>query len=225
MVGTQPGAHSRGRWLCPPYGLNWCDISSNGIVIHGLPTLPRDGKSAEYFSRNRGERVFHGSARRHAFAVKKPRLAARKIACLQFAARLASAVNVRRGAFWRTGFKLLTRLGISHRAAPTSFAARFGTPHKCFNQHRIFDTTRRRAAPCGLNACSGAVFRKHRRAYGRGLPSVCRKAPEVRRKTRHLRAARLTMQLKCFSRQPICHPAKSNFFVIASQRVARMRAR
>jgi hypothetical protein len=41
---------------------------------------------------------------------------------------------------------------------------RFGTPHKCFNQHRIFDATRRLAAPCGLNACSGAGFRKYRRA-------------------------------------------------------------
>jgi hypothetical protein len=41
---------------------------------------------------------------------------------------------------------------------------RLGTPNKCFNQHRIFDTTRRLAAPCGLNACSGAVFRKQWRA-------------------------------------------------------------
>jgi hypothetical protein len=41
---------------------------------------------------------------------------------------------------------------------------RLGTPRKCFKQHRIFDTTRRLAAPRGLNACSGAVFRKHRRA-------------------------------------------------------------
>ena len=41
---------------------------------------------------------------------------------------------------------------------------RLGTPHKCFNQQRIFAATGRFAAPCGLNACSGAVFRKHRRA-------------------------------------------------------------
>jgi hypothetical protein len=39
-----------------------------------------------------------------------------------------------------------------------------GTPRKCFNQHRIFDSTRRLAAPCGLNACGGAVFRKQWRA-------------------------------------------------------------
>jgi hypothetical protein len=70
-----------------------------------------------------------------------------KIACLQFAARLASAVNVRRGAFWRTGFKRLTQLGISHRAARRHSPHRLGTPHKCFNQHRIFDATRCLAAP------------------------------------------------------------------------------
>jgi hypothetical protein len=92
------------------------------IVIHGLPTLPRDGELTEYFPQNHGDRVFHGTAYRHVSAAKKPRLAARKIACLQFAARLASAVNVRRGAFWRTGFKRLARLGISYRAVPASFA-------------------------------------------------------------------------------------------------------
>jgi hypothetical protein len=34
----------------------------------------------EYFPQKHGGRVFHGAARRHAFAVKKPRVAARKIA-------------------------------------------------------------------------------------------------------------------------------------------------
>jgi hypothetical protein len=55
------------------------------MVIHGLPTLPRRGKLTEYFPQNHGNRVFHGTARRHAFAAKKPRLAAKKVACLQFA--------------------------------------------------------------------------------------------------------------------------------------------
>jgi hypothetical protein len=41
---------------------------------------------------------------------------------------------------------------------------RLGTPHKCFNRQRIFDASRRRAAICGLNVCSGAVFRKQWRA-------------------------------------------------------------
>jgi hypothetical protein len=46
------------------------------IAIHGPPTLPRRGKSAEYFPQNHGNRVFHGTAPRHAFAAKKPGLAA-----------------------------------------------------------------------------------------------------------------------------------------------------
>jgi hypothetical protein len=41
---------------------------------------------------------------------------------------------------------------------------RLGTPHKRFNQHRIFGAARRLAAPCGLNDCSGAVFRRQPRA-------------------------------------------------------------
>jgi hypothetical protein len=50
---------------------------------------------------------------------------------------------------------------------------RLGTPHKCFNQQRIFDTTRRLAETCGLNACSGAVFQASARRRPRlafGLP-------------------------------------------------------
>jgi hypothetical protein len=49
------------------------------IAIHGLPTLPHEGKSAEYFPQNHGNRVFNGTARRHAFAVKKPRLPQEKL--------------------------------------------------------------------------------------------------------------------------------------------------
>jgi hypothetical protein len=101
------------------------------------------------------------------------------------------------------GFYIVPRRGDSPH--------RLDTPLKCFNQRMILDATRSFVATCGLNACSGAVFRKQRRAGGRGLPLVCRNAPEVCRKTRHSRAARRTMQLKCFSRQPICHPTKSNF--------------
>jgi hypothetical protein len=41
---------------------------------------------------------------------------------------------------------------------------RLDTPLKCFNQRLILDATRSFASPRGLNACSGAVFRKHRRA-------------------------------------------------------------
>jgi hypothetical protein len=52
------------------------------------------------------------------------------------------------------GFHIAPRRGRSPQ--------RLGTPRKCFNQHRIFDTARRLAAPCGLSVCSGAVFRKQR---------------------------------------------------------------
>jgi hypothetical protein len=41
---------------------------------------------------------------------------------------------------------------------------RLDTPFKCFNQRLILRATRRRAVPCGVNACSRAVFRKQRRA-------------------------------------------------------------
>jgi hypothetical protein len=88
---------------------------------------------------------------------------------------------------------------------------RLGTPDKCFNQQRIFDTSRRLAAPCGLNICGGAVFRSKRRVGNRDLPSVCRKAPEVCRKTQQLKSIRRTMQLKSFNRNPIRPPTKFSF--------------
>jgi hypothetical protein len=72
------------------------------------------------------------------------------------------------------------RAEVIHRIAST-------TTRKCFNRQRILDATRRRASPCGLSACSGALFRKQRRAKGGGLPLVCRNAPEVCRKTRRPR--------------------------------------
>jgi hypothetical protein len=78
------------------------------------------------------------SARRHAFAAKKPRLAARKIACLQFAARLVGAVNVRCGSFWQTGFKRFPQLGISHRAARRSFAASPRQPSQVLQSAKDF---------------------------------------------------------------------------------------
>jgi hypothetical protein len=48
-------------------------------------TLPRRGKSAEYLPQKHGIGVFRGTARRHAFAAKKPYLAARKIARIPIA--------------------------------------------------------------------------------------------------------------------------------------------
>jgi hypothetical protein len=54
------------------------------------------------------------------------------------------------------GFYIVLRRGDSPH--------RLDTPLKCFNQRLILDATRSFAAPCALNACSGAVFLKHRRA-------------------------------------------------------------
>jgi hypothetical protein len=49
------------------------------IVIHGPPTLPRDGELVKYFSQNHGVRIFHGTARRHAFAAKNLALPQEKL--------------------------------------------------------------------------------------------------------------------------------------------------
>jgi hypothetical protein len=147
--------------------------------------------------------------------VKKPRAAARKIARIPvaFSSPQELLIALMFGAA-RFGEPALSGSGrVRFRIAPRRrrWLQRLGTLRKCFNQHRILDATRPPAAPCGLNACSGAVFRTHRRASGRGLPLVCRNVPEVCRKTRRSSAVRRSMQLKCFSRQPICHPTKSNF--------------
>jgi hypothetical protein len=170
----------------------------------------------EYFPQNHGGRVFHGTACCHASAAKKPRLAARKIAQIPVAFSLPQDLSMQLmfGAARFGEPALGASRGLEFHIAPRRRRSqhRLGTPHKCFNPHRFFDTTRRLAAPCGLNTCSGAVFRKHRRAGGHGLPLVCRKAPEVRRKTWHLRAARRIMQRKCFNRQLICIRRNRIFF-------------
>jgi hypothetical protein len=57
-------------------------------------TLPRRGKSAEYFPQNHGGRVFTGDTRRHASAAKKTRSAARKIAQIPAASSLPQDLPV-----------------------------------------------------------------------------------------------------------------------------------
>ena len=186
----------------------------------GLPTLPRDGEFAEYFPQNHGGRGFHGTARRPGSAAKKPRLAARKIARTDAAFSLPHdshialmfgppgfgerALNASRG----LGFHIVPR----RRCLPQ----RLGTPRKCFNQQRIFDATRCLAARCGINACSGAVFCKRRCAGGRGLPLVCRKAPEVCRKTRQFKSVGWTREPKSFSRHSISSSAEMQFRSVSS---------
>jgi hypothetical protein len=122
--------------------------------------------------------------------VKKPRAAARKIARISgaFSSPQDFHIALMFGAvrFGEPALSGSRRVGF--RIAPRRCGSpqRLGMPRKCFNQQRIFDTTKRLAAPSGLNACSGAVFRTHRRAGGLGLPSVCRNVPEVCRKTQHM---------------------------------------
>jgi hypothetical protein len=136
--------------------------------------------------------------------LKKPRLAARKIARIPVAFGSPQELHIALmfGAA-RFGEPALSGSGrVGFRVAPRRLRSlrRSGTPRKCFNQHRILDATGRRAAPCGINARSGAVFREQSPASDHGLPSVCRNVPEVCRKTRRSSAVRRSMQLKCFSR-------------------------
>jgi hypothetical protein len=153
--------------------------------------------------------------------VKKPGLAARKIARIPLAFgspqdfHIALMFGAARfgepelSGSRRVGFRIAPRRPRSPRRA--------GTRHKWFNRHRIFDATRTLAAPCGLNACSGAGFRGQSRASGRGLPLVCRNAPKVCCKTQHMQVDLPDMQLKCFRQQAICHSRNRFFVVIASE--------
>jgi hypothetical protein len=103
---------------------------------------------------------------------KNPALPQRKLRCLQFAARLASAVNVRRGPFWRTGFKRFTQLGISRRAAQTPFAASPGQPSQVLQSAKDFgcceiarlDVILKRLQRRGFSQAS--ALRKPRLAFG-----------------------------------------------------------
>jgi hypothetical protein len=108
------------------------------IAIHGLPTLPRGGKCAETFPQNHGGRVFTELLAAMHPPRKNLTLPQEKNACRQFAARLAGRVDVRRGWFSRTGFKRLTRLRISYRAARTSFATAPWQPSQVLQSAKDF---------------------------------------------------------------------------------------
>jgi hypothetical protein len=132
---------------------------------------------------------------------KNTRFAARKIARTFVASSLPqdSQVQLMFGAarFGEPALSASRSLGfhiVPRRARPPH---RLDNPRKCFNQRRILDQTKRRASSCGLSACSGALFRVSRRAGGRGLPLVCRKAPEVRRKTRGFKSVRTPSAAPC----------------------------
>jgi hypothetical protein len=131
-------------------------------------TLPRDGKSAEYFPQNHGGRVFHGTARRHASAAKKHALCRKKNCEIPAASSLPqdspmqlmfSAARFGEPALSGSrslGFHIAPRRGHSPHC--------LDMPCNCFNQFRILDQKRRLASSCGVSACSGALFRKLRRA-------------------------------------------------------------
>jgi hypothetical protein len=109
---------------------------SKWTVIHGLPTLPRDGELREYFPQNHGGRDFsrNGSPPRirrektspcrnenyAAFSLPHDSLMQLMFGAFGFGERAASSSR-------SLGFHIAVRRGHSPH--------RLGTPHKCFNQH------------------------------------------------------------------------------------------
>jgi hypothetical protein len=83
---------------------------------------------------------------------------------------------------------------------------------KCFKQQWISKPARSHAALCGVSASLGAAFCPARASGGCELPSVCRNAPEVCRKTFGFERRPPGMQLKPFNRRPIsCHGLSSQW--------------
>jgi hypothetical protein len=151
-----PWTQDRSTITAPGEGTSWhaslCPTdstgakSSNGLLSTACQPLPRYGKYAEYFPQNHGNRVFRGTAPRHAFAAKKPSLAARKIARtpVAFGSPQDFHIALMFGAA-RFGEPALSGSGlVGFRIAPRRrrLSRRSGTRHKCFNQHRILDATR-----------------------------------------------------------------------------------
>jgi hypothetical protein len=91
--------------------------------IPKLLTLPRDGESAEYFPPNHGGRVFHGAARRHASAAKKPRLAARKLLAFSLPQDSHSELMFGGAPFGEPALSGSRSVGFRHRAAQSLLAA------------------------------------------------------------------------------------------------------
>ena len=105
-----------------------------------------------------------GETCRHKFAVKKPRLAARKIVrtrCLQFAARLVVRVNVRALQDSQGLVKCLARRGLPGKRTKRPVMRGARLHHKPLNQQRYFNATPpdRRLIP-------------HKRFHRRAFPPV-----------------------------------------------------
>jgi hypothetical protein len=198
------------------------------IVAYGYPPptyLTAPWQICGIFSATPWRTRFSRNRSRHAFAAKKPGLAARKIARISIAFSLPQDLRI------------ALMFGAARFGEPASSGSRsvgfhiaprrphspqhLGTPHKCFNQQRIFDTNKRLAAPCDLNTCGGAVFRKQRRVGNRDLPSVCRNAPEVRRKTQQLKFDPPDHAAKVLQLKPIFPSNEIMSFVESSLRAKR----
>jgi hypothetical protein len=104
--------------------------------------------------------------------------------CHQFAARLVGAVNVRPGRFRPTRLKPFPPFGILRRPVRRSRSAPSRMRRKYFYRRRISRAPWAGCLPTGSSASRRRLFRLVRALRGRELPSVCRNAPEVCRKTR-----------------------------------------
>jgi hypothetical protein len=87
-----------------------------------------------------------------------------------------------------TRLKPFPWFGILRRPARQSRKPSSRMLRKCLSGRRISRAAWLRALPCGSSASSVTLFRFVRAPQGCELPSVCRNAPEVCRKTRRFNA-------------------------------------
>jgi hypothetical protein len=108
----------------------------------------------------------------------------RNLLCLQFAARLVGAVNVRPGWFRRRGLSCSLGFAFCAGRCGDRAARRLACCASACQDAGFRAPAGLPAQPCGSSASSRRLFRFVRALRGRQLPSVCRNAPEVCRKTR-----------------------------------------
>jgi hypothetical protein len=118
----------------------------------------------EYFPQNLGSRVFAELLAATHSPRKNPVLPHEKL--LAFSLPHDSQVQLMFGAarFGEPVLSVSHSLGFYIVPRSDDSPHRLDTPLKCFNQRPILDATRSFASPRGPNPCSGAVFRKQRRA-------------------------------------------------------------
>jgi hypothetical protein len=130
--------------------------------MHSLPTLPRVANLRNIFRKIMAGAFFAELLAATHPPRKNPALPHEKLRAFSLPQDLS--VQLMFGAARFCEPALSASLGLRFHSAPRQRRSpqRLGTPRKCFNQHRIFGAIRRLAVPCGLNACSGAFFCKHR---------------------------------------------------------------